>query len=57
MAGRQYSVPESTLRDRTRGNISVDATIVFDKMFNRSEERKLVDGITYYLCFHPTQVT
>ena len=47
MAARQYNVPESTLRDRTRGNISVDATIGFDTIFNRSEERKLVDHITY----------
>ena len=47
MAARQYNVPESTLRDRTRGNISVDATIGFDTIFNRSAERKLVDQITY----------
>ena len=47
MAARQYNVPESTLRDRTRGNISVDATIGFDTIFNRSEERKPVDHITF----------
>ena len=47
MAARQYNVPESTLRDITRGNISVEATIGFDTIFNRSEERKLVDHITY----------
>ena len=41
MAARHYNVPESTLRDRTRGNISVDATIGFDTIFNRSEKRKL----------------
>ena len=33
IAARQYNVPESTLRDRTRGNISVDATIGFDTIF------------------------
>ena len=47
MAARQYNVPESALRDRTRGSISVDATIGFDAIFNRSEEQKLVDHITY----------
>ena len=43
MAARQYNVPESTPRDRTRESISVDATIGFDTIFNRSEEWKLVD--------------
>ena len=47
MAARQYNVPESTLRDRTRGNILVDATLGFDTIFKRSEERKLVDHINY----------
>ena len=47
MATRQYNVPDFTLRDRKMGNVSVDATIGFDIIFNRSEERKLVDHITY----------
>ena len=47
MATRQYNVPESTLRDKTRGNILVDATIGFDTIFNTSEERKLANHITY----------
>ena len=46
-AARQYCVPETTLRDRARGRVEVDATIGFDKLFSKDEEQKLVDHITY----------
>lgn len=46
-AARQYSVPEQTLRDRTKGLVDLDAKIGFDTIFNKDEEDKLVGHITY----------
>ena len=39
-ASRDYSVPESTLRDRTRGLVDLDVKIGF-------EEEKLVGHVSY----------
>ena len=46
-AAREYSVPESTLRDRTRGLVDLDATTGFETIFSRAEEEKLVSHISY----------
>ena len=46
-AARQFSVPESTLRDRTLGLVDLNVTIGFDSIFNKEEEQKLVNHITY----------
>ena len=46
-AAREYMVPESTLRDRTRGFVNMDVTIGFETIFNKDEEQKLVDHISY----------
>ena len=46
-AAGQYSVPESTLRDRTRGLLDLNATIGFETIFSRAEEEKLVSHISY----------
>jgi tryptophan 2,3-dioxygenase len=39
-AARQYNVPESTLRDRTRGNVDIEAKISQDIIFAKDEEKK-----------------
>lgn len=46
-ASRDYGVPESTLRDRTRGNIPLDATVGFAQIFSHDEEKKMVDHLSY----------
>lgn len=46
-AARMYSVPESTLRDRTRGIVSLDGTRGPDTLLSHSEEQQLVDHISY----------
>ena len=43
----EYRVPESTLRDRTRGLVPVDVTVGFQPIFSIEEEEKLVEHITY----------
>ena len=46
-AAREYNVPESTLRDRTWGNICLDAKIGFKTIFTTDEEQQLVDHISF----------
>ena len=46
-AAREYNVPESTLRDRIRGNICLDAKIGFKTIFTTDEEQQLVDHISF----------
>ena len=46
-AARVYQVPESTLRDRTRQNVSIDCHHGANTLFTKDEERKLVDHILY----------
>ena len=46
-AAGQYSVPESTLRGRTQGNIAVDAKLSHGTLLLTEEEQKLVAHITY----------
>ena len=46
-AARQFSVPVSTLRDRIRGNIAVDARNGTGTLLSEEEERQLVEHITY----------
>ena len=46
-ASRDYSVPESTLRDRTRGLVDLDVKIGFDKIFSAEEEENLVGHVSY----------
>jgi hypothetical protein len=46
-ASREYSVPESTLRDRTRGLVPVDVAVGFKPIFTPEEEEKLVEHISY----------
>ena len=47
MAARQFSVPDSTLRDRTPWLVDLNVTIGFESIFNKEEEQKLVKHITY----------
>ena len=46
-AAREYSVPESTLRDRTRGLVPIDVAVGFKPLFTPTEEEKLVGHISY----------
>ena len=46
-ASRDYSVPESTLRDRTRGLVDLDVKIGFDRIFSAEEKEKLVGQVSY----------
>ena len=46
-AAREYMVPESTLRGRTRGFVNMAVTIGFETIFNKDEEQRLVDHISY----------
>ena len=46
-AARLFSVPESTLRDRTRGLVNLNTVIGFDNIFSDDEERQLVEHIRY----------
>ena len=44
-ASRKFGVPESTLRDRTRGNVEVDAKPGVLSTFSEKEEQNLVQYI------------
>ncbi|XP_046564293.1 uncharacterized protein LOC124273117 [Haliotis rubra] len=46
-AARQYGVPESTLRDRTRGNVPVGAKPGGDTLLSHGEEKQFVDHVKY----------
>ena len=46
-AAREFNVPESTLRDRTRGNVTLDTRVGVDTLFTVSEEKQLVDHVKY----------
>ena len=46
-AARLYNVPESTLRDRTRGNVAVDVKNGTGTLMSTEEEQKLVEHIKY----------
>ena len=46
-AARAYDVPESTLRDRIRGNVEVDAKVGHDTIFSHDEEQELVGHLSY----------
>ena len=46
-AARQYNVPESTLRDRTRGNVDIEAKVGQDTIFTKDEEKDFVNHMTY----------
>ena len=46
-AARTYSVPESTLRDRTRCNVALDATPGPETILSWEEEKHLVEHIKY----------
>jgi len=46
-ASRQYGVPESTLRDRTRHNVATDCRLGGAMLFTMLEEKNLVDHIVY----------
>jgi len=46
-ASRQYGVPKSTLRDRTRHNVAIDCRLGGDMLFTRLEQKNLVDHIVY----------
>ena len=42
-----YGIPESTLRDRTRGLIPVDVSIGYKPIFTMEEEKNLAEHIKY----------
>lgn len=42
-----FQVPESTLRDRTRGNVEPMATLGKEPQFNEREEKDFVDHLVY----------
>jgi hypothetical protein len=46
-AARQYNVPESTLRDRTRGNVDIEANVSQDTIFTKDGEKDFVSHMTY----------
>ena len=46
-AAKRYQVPESTLRDRTRGNVTLDAKNGHGTLFTMEEEKMLVDHLSY----------
>ena len=46
-AAREFGVPESTLRDRTRGNVTLDTRVGVDTLFSVSEEKQLMDHVKY----------
>ena len=46
-AARLYSVPESTLRDRTRCNVGLDAKPGPDRIFTVDEEKQFVEHVKY----------
>ena len=46
-AAKRNQVPESTLRDRTRGNVTLDAKKGHGTLFTVEEEKMLVDHLSY----------
>ena len=46
-SARLYYVPESTLRDRTRGNVAVDAKNGTGTLLSTEEDQKLMEHIKY----------
>ena len=40
-------MPESTLRDKTRGNITLDTKVDVETLFTESEEKLLVEHVKY----------
>lgn len=42
-----FRVPESTLRDRTRGNVEPMAKVGKGPLFNEREEKDVVDCLIY----------
>jgi hypothetical protein len=46
-AAKMYYLLESTLRDRTRGAVDMEATIGFETIFSAADEEKLVEHVTY----------
>ena len=46
-AAKLFSVPECTLRDRTRGLVNLNTVIGFDNIFSDHEEKQLVEHISY----------
>ena len=46
-ASREFTLPESTLRDRTRENVSLDTKVGVETLFTESEEKQLVDHVKY----------
>jgi hypothetical protein len=46
-AAKQYNVPESTLRDRTRGNVDIEAKVRQDTISTKDEEKYFVNHMTY----------
>ncbi|XP_060552077.1 uncharacterized protein LOC132713479 isoform X2 [Ruditapes philippinarum] len=46
-ASREYNIPESTLRDRSRGLVPIDAKVGFKPIFSSDEEQRLVEHISY----------
>lgn len=46
-AAREFNIPESTLRDRTRGNVAVEAKCGVGTLFSEEEEWKLVKHIRH----------
>ena len=46
-AAGQHSFPESTLRNRTRGNVNVDTRTGHRTLITAEEEQKLVNHISY----------
>ena len=46
-AAKKFGVPDSTLRDRTRGNVSLDAVLGVETFFTKTEEEKLFGHIKH----------
>ena len=44
-ASKEYIVPESTLRDKTRGNVSLDTKVGVETLFTECEEQQIVDHV------------
>ncbi|XP_052268555.1 uncharacterized protein LOC127869937 [Dreissena polymorpha] len=46
-ASRMFAVPETTLRDRIKGRVDVEAKVGHETIFTIEEEKKLYDHVTY----------
>jgi hypothetical protein len=46
-AAKQYNVPESTLRDRTRGNVDIEAKVRQDTIFTKDDVNKDDNSLKY----------